>query len=623
MTAEAAPKQDTIPSAPLGTIIKDYFVNVLGQVRILKKIYPGIMHLLIFWGMTLLTLGHIVLLMQMALFLPFALPFPRGNTYLIFETISDYAGLALLAGLGMAAIRRIILKPKYLQSRWDDYYAIIMLALIPLLGYTNEAIRITATNPTWAANSPIGNLTAGWFQNLGLTPQAAANLHLPMVLVHVIFGLIFLGSIPYTKLRHLIFTPLNILFRPRKQNGQISTIHDIDNAELLGVGKIDEFTSGQLLSFDACLRCGRCEDACPATAAGMDYSPRVLIQSLRDHLQNEMITPLAQSNGNPDVFGQDYAWACTTCGACIVKCPAFVNPVDQVVDLRRYQVLTTGQMPNTVGETLRNMERQGNPWGLPPQERGKWMQDLDLPMPEPGQKADVLLFFGCAMAFDERNKKIARSIAKLLDKQKVDYVTLGMDEGCCGETARRMGHEYLFQVMAEQNIEIFNEIEFERIVTPCPHCYNTLKNEYPEFGGEYKVQHLTELLQEQVKDNPPVAKNGHKATFHDPCYLGRYNQVYDSPRELINSTSANFEEMPLHQENSFCCGGGGGQMWLETDAETRINHHRLDQAIETGADTIVTACPYCLTMFEDAVGAKGLNNEIRVLDVTELLLEKE
>ena len=617
MTAEATAKSK--PERP--AYLRDILIEVFGQARILKRAYPGIMHFLIFWGMTLLLVGHIVLLMQMALFLPFALPFPRGNTYLIFETISDFAGLALLAGIIMALVRRLVIRPSYLESRWDDYFALVMLALIPILGYVNGAMRITATQPEWASASPIEYMVAGWLQSWGMTPQQANNLHFPLVLVHVSVGLVLLASIPFTKLRHLIATPLNILLRRRKDSGELDTIEDIENAEILGAGEIQEFESSQLLSFDACLRCGRCESVCPATAAGMDYSPRKLIQTLRDHMQTSLVTPLAASpNGStPDVFGEDYNWACTTCSACVTICPAFINPVDQIVQLRRYQVLTTGKMPKTVGETLRNMERQGNPWGLPPQERGKWFDGIDLKLAEPGKKTDALVFFGCAMAFDERNKKIARKITSLLNELGVDYAALGMDEACCGETARRMGHEYVFQVMAEENIQIFNEFEFDRIVTPCPHCYNTLKNEYKKFGADFEVQHISELLTEQLPAEPAAAKNGHKAVFHDPCYLGRINQVYDAPRQVAGSTSLNSVEMKQSKEDSVCCGGGGGQMWLETSADTRINHLRLEQAVQTGADTILTACPYCLTMFEDAIGAKGLQEQVRVMDITEAI----
>ena len=245
-----------------------------------------------------------------------------------------------------------------------------------------------------------------------------------------------------------------------------------------------------------------------------------------------------------------------------------------------------------------------------------------MPIADPEKNVDVLMFFGCAMAFDERNKKIARSIVELLNQLGVNFAALDMDEGCCGETARRMGHEYLFQVMAEQNIEILNEFKFDKIVTPCPHCFNTLKNEYPQFGGDFQVQHLTEFLDERLKDEPGPGKNGRKVTYHDPCYLGRYNNVFDSPRDLMNKTSLVPVEMKHKKTNSFCCGGGGGQMWLETDAETRINHRRLDEVVESGADLVLTSCPYCLTMFEDAIGAKGLADQVEVLDIAEALIRE-
>lgn len=626
MTAESTTHTSKSPTSKVWVgRTQDFFTQILGQKRVLQKAYPGIMHFLIFWGMTLLLLGHLVLLLQMDLFLPFTLPFPRGTTYLAFETISDVAGIALLIGLSLALFRRLILKPAFLESRWDDYYAIFMLASIPLLGYLNEAIRITATNPEWASRSPIGYLTAGWLQSLGLTSEQAASLHTPFVITHVLFGLVFLVSIPYTKLRHLFITPLNILLRKDRVDGELESIEDIENTDLLGAGSIEEFESWQLRSFDACLQCGRCEAVCPPSSVGMNYSPRKLIQSLRETMQTALVTPSASNRDSRILscaFEEDYCWSCTTCGACLTQCPAFVNPVDQIIDLRRYQVLTTGKMPKTVGETLRNMERQGNPWGLPPQERGKTAAVIGLPIANPEEKVDVLLFLGCAMSFDERNKKIAQTISDLLTSLDINFAVLGMDEGCCGETARRMGHEYLFQMMAEQNIELFKEYQFERIVTPCPHCYNTLKNEYPHFSSNFNVQHITEFLNEYIRAFPQASKNGHLATFHDPCYLGRYNHVFNAPRDLLDATEANIVEMNNAKSNSFCCGGGGGQMWLETDAETRINYQRLKEAVDTGADLIVTACPYCLTMFEDAIGAKGLQETIRVLDVTEALIEE-
>jgi len=371
------------------------------------------------------------------------------------------------------------------------------------------------------------------------------------------------------------------------------------------------------------MRCGRCEETCPASQSGMDYSPRAFIQSLRE----AMLATLVQPNGNgnktlDDFLPEDIAWSCTTCGACMERCPAFIRPIDEIVDLRRYQALTTGKVPKSVADTLRNVERQGNPWGIPAEDRIAWTEGLGVREIMPGEETDVLLFLGCAFAYDERNKKVAKAFVHLLQKAGVDFAILGLDETCCGETARRMGHEYLFQVFAEQNIQAFNAIKFNRIVTQCPHCFNTLKNEYPQMGGDYPVQHYTEYLAELSL--PGVgAPNGNgihgKVAYHDSCYLGRYNQIYTQPRQLLQGARVDLVEMARREENSFCCGGGGGQMWLETDAETRINHRRLNDALEAKSDVVATACPYCLLMFDDAIRSKGVGEQIEVLDIAEVL----
>jgi Fe-S oxidoreductase len=326
---------------------------------------------------------------------------------------------------------------------------------------------------------------------------------------------------------------------------------------------------------------------------------------------------------------EEYPWYCTTCGACLVKCPAFINPVDEVVDLRRYQLLTTGKMPKSVGDTMRNMERQGNPWGMPPENRMAWAEGLNVHELAPGDSTDVLLFTGCAAAFDERNKKVTRAFVKLMQKAGVDFAVLGFDETCCGETARRMGHEYIFQEFAKQNIETFGKVKFNRIVTACPHCFNTLKNEYPQMGGEYKVLHYSELLDELVRaDKLQLSVISHQSlipgrpssiAFHDSCYLGRYNNIYAAPRALLDKAGVNRVEMARKGENSFCCGGGGGGMWLETDANTRINHRRLKDALDVKAEVVATACPYCLLMFDDAIRSKGIGEQIKVMDIAEVL----
>lgn len=606
----------------------DLFVNTVLQVRIWDKAYPGLMHVLIFGGVTIQVLGTIVNLTQMQLFIPLLeLPFPRGTGYLIFELVMDFAGLAILIGVGMALFRRLVLRPKTLESSWDDYYALTMLALIPLVGFTVEGTRFVSISPVWAAWSPVGNLVANLMRAAGMTPDSAANLHRYLVFTHVLLGLAAVASIPFTKLRHLIYTPLNIFFKPGRDSNTLEKIDDIEEAEILGVGKISEFTPNQLLSFDACVHCGRCEEVCPVAFSGMPFSPRTFIQSMRQAMLTTLVNPNGNGQQDEELLGslipEETPWYCTTCGACLDRCPAFVNPIDEIVDLRRYQVLTTGKMPKSVGDVLRNMERQGNPWGMPPEERISWAEGLDVRELTPGDETDVLLFLGCAYAYDERNKKVARAMVRLLKEAQVEFGVLGLDEMCCGETSRRLGNEYLFQMMVEQNLELFASVKFNRIVTACPHCFNTLKNEYPQFGSHYKVQHLTEFLAESPIQDSAFSPNGNdlngRLTFHDSCYLGRYNQVYKEPRQLLNNAKVEPIEMSKKGENSFCCGGGGGQMWMETDPNTRINHRRLNDAIETGADVVATACPYCLLMFDDAIRSKGLGDQIQVMDIAEVM----
>lgn len=607
--------------------IKDFFVYVIGQVRTSQKIYPGIMHLLIFWGVTIQVIGTAINLMQMALFTPFVITVPRGTAYQAYELIMDLAGLAILLVVGMAAFRRVFMRPKTLETRWDDVYALVLLAVIPLVGFTVEATRLISSSPVWQNWSPVGSFWAGILTNLGVTPAIAASIHDFLFWSHAALGLIFLASIPLTKLRHLVFMPLNILSRPERKAGVLSKIENIEEAEILGVGEISEFTPQQLLSFDACVRCGRCEEVCPCTTSGMQYSPRNLIQSLRSTMVETLVTPGGNGAGETMLIGdalpESDAWSCTTCGACIAVCPGFINPVDEVIDLRRYLALTTGEIPKSVADTLRNMERQGNPWGMPPEDRLAWAEGLDVRELAPGESTDVLLFMGCAAAYDDRNKKVARSFISLLQRTDLDFAILGFDEACCGETARRLGHEYLFQVFAEQNIETFNAVKFNRIVTQCPHCYNTLKNEYPQMGGQFQVQHYSELLAELELSPAAAHLNGNGITgqvaIHDSCYLGRYNQIYEQPRQVLNNSQVDLVELPRNTKNSFCCGGGGGQMWMETDPNTRINHRRLDEVLESGANLLATACPYCLIMFDDAIRTKGVGEQVQVMDIAEVL----
>jgi Fe-S oxidoreductase/nitrate reductase gamma subunit len=642
MTTEAIPSGGPQPAGERWTQIKnsfvlvlprvrDFFIHSVLQIRVLKKAYPGIMHALIFWGVTIQVLGTAINLMQMALFVPFVeLSFPRGGLYLAFELVMDLAGVAIILGVLMALFRRMVLKPKNLETRWDDTYALVLLMLIPIVGFTLEATRLIAAAPEWSNWSPIGSMVARLMGSMGMSIEGAENLHFYLFWTHAALGLTLVASIPFTKLRHLVMVPLNVIMHPLRKDGTLEIIDDIEEAETLGVGQVQEFAPHQLLSFDACVRCGRCDDVCPAAISGMPYSPRTFIQSLRDQMISNLVATKGSNGRNgkelAEALPEDIAWSCTTCGACLTSCPAFINPVDEVIDLRRYQVLTSGKMPKSVGDTIRNMERQGNPWGMPAEDRLAWADGLEIRQLVPGDETDVLLFLGCAFAYDDRNKKVAQSFARLLQKAGVDFGILGFDEICCGETARRLGNEYLFQEFAKQNIESLSKIKFNRVVTQCPHCFNTLKNEYPQLGGDFKVQHYTEFLAELSLPWEGAGRNGSSLkgilTYHDSCYLGRYNQIYKEPRGLLDKANVSRVEMSLREENAFCCGGGGGQMWLETDPNTRINHRRLDNVLEAKADIVATACPYCLLMFDDAIRSKGLGEQVQVMDVAEVLAKQ-
>lgn len=606
--------------------LRNLLIDAIGQVRVLRKAYPGVMHALIFWGMTVQIVGTIIALLQMQLFVPFVeLPFPRGNFYLGMELAMDLAGVAIIAGVLMALFRRLVLRPASLPTHWDDLYALGLLLLIPLAGFTTEGLRILAISPPWANWSPIGRATAGLLYRLGLSPEAAWSIHGWSYWIHIGVALLLVASIPFTKMRHLFVTPLNILLRPLRREGVLSTIPDIEEAEVLGASQIAELQPQQLMALDACLQCGRCEELCPANAAGMDFSPRAFIQMLRDQLADHLYSP----NGGEaplfeEAFGPEAAWLCTTCGACVKNCPAFVNPVDEIIELRRAQALMTGSVPNSVGLALRNIERQSNPWGLPASDRMAWADGLDIPVVQPGEAVDVLLFVGCAFAYDDRNKRAVKALIQLLEAAGIDYAVLGEAERCCGETARRLGHEYLFQMLAEENIVTLNDLTFSRLVTQCPHCFNTIKNEYPALGGDFTVLHYTQLLAEIDERLPGTERSTelNDVTYHDSCYLGRYNGIFDAPRALLREAGYPLTEMVDRRNAAMCCGGGGGQMWMETDADTRINNLRLEQATDTQAKLVATACPYCLLMFDDAIRSTGQGDAIQAQDIAEILASR-
>jgi heterodisulfide reductase subunit C len=408
----------------------------------------------------------------------------------------DIGGGMIIAGLLLALARRVFFRPTYLKNRLEDGYTLLLLFTITIIGFFAEAVRFLATQPAWQHWSPIGNLLAQALSGAGVTIGPNAPIHAVLFWTHSVVGFLFVVSLPFTKLRHIVTGPLNIILRPFRPLGELDTIEDLETAEVLGAGEIAQYPSVSLLSFDACTQCGRCEDVCPATISGMPYSPRELIFTL----QASMHSTLMGENGNSSdplldgFIDKEYPWLCTTCGACLHACPLFIDPVSAAIEMRRYLTLSTGEIPGSIGETLMQMERRGNPWGLPREEHAPWARETGIRVLQPGDETDILLFIGCAYGYDSRNQAAGSALSELLQEAGVDFAILGSAEGCCGETARRMGHEHLFQVMVEENMAAFKGVRFNRVVSACAHCFNTLKNEYPHFGADFEVIHHTELL---------------------------------------------------------------------------------------------------------------------------------
>lgn len=601
-----------------------------GHKRTLKEPYPGIMHLFLFWGFIVLLIGTLLIFLQedfTKLF--FNKIFIFGSFYLTFSFFLDLFGLLAIIGVLLALFRRYVLKPKRLDNKFEDGLVLILFFLILITGFINEGLRIASTLPKFERWSFLGWQFSKLFLAIGLSTSSSESLHRFSWWIHAILAFGFIGYISYSRLLHLISSPLNQFFRSFSPKGEIKPILDIENAETFGVAKLSEFTWKQLLDTDACTRCGRCQDNCPAYLSEKPLSPKKVIQDLKNHLVLQGRIPSQKENPEDqnqpiagNVIAEDELWACTTCGACQEACPVFVEVVDKVVDLRRYLVLMESKFAPEVKLFFKNMETNYNPWTIGFATRGDWAKDLKVKILAGDSNVEFLLWIGCAGSFDERNKKVSRSLVNLLEKAEVDFGILGAEEMCCGETARRMGNEYLAQILMQQQIELFNKYGIKKIITYCPHCFNTFKNEYPQFGTNYEVFHHTEFIwdlieKKKLKLNTNVEMS---VVYHDSCYLGRYNNIYDAPRKLLNSIKdTKLFEMKRRKDRSFCCGAGGGRMWMEETLGKRINQMRVDQAVRTNASVLASACPYCLTMLGDGIKEKGVEQLITAFDVAELV----
>ena len=600
----------------------------LAHVRVLKEAYPGIMHLLILWGSVLLILGKIVRLFSY----PVGLTVPPQGVFLYSSFASELGGVLIIVGGCIALYRRYVAKPSRLDTLPDDTLIFGWVFLILLTGYMTKGYRIAiseAGSPAdWAMWSPVGYFFSFAFPTF-MTEAKNEILLWHRALIHTIPAFIFLAYIlvSRSRLQHLWLSPLNIYFRSLKPKGALTPI-DIETAETFGAAKIEDFTWKQLLDVDACTRCGRCQDNCPAYLSDKPLTPKKLVLDLREHLYEVYRIPFlrkpveSRRDMLTDVITEDVIWACTTCRACQEACPVYVEHIDKIVEMRRNLVLEQAKIPETGEAALRCIETRGHSCRGTTLTRTDWTSGLDIKLLSEDSNVDLVYFVGCAAALEDRSMKVAVAVAKVLKAAGVHFAVLGPEETCCGEPARRLGNEYLFQMQAMKNIELLRNYNVKKIVTSCPHCFNTIRNEYPEYEGQFEVIHHTQLIAELLKEGrlKPSSMNGEKLTYHDSCYLGRHNDIYEPPRQILNNISqSRLLEMERSRNNGFCCGGGGGRYWMEERIGKRISEMRIEHVVETGADVVATACPYCLQMFEDAIKAKEVEESLKALDIAELL----
>ncbi len=608
--------------------IRTAVVDILAHRRFLRDLYPGIMHLVIFWGCVILLLaaaidavthyiGHHV----------------TGAPYLWFSLIVDIGGLLILIGIIMAAYRRYIWKPERLNTILDDGIVMALIIVILFTGYLVEGLRQAATeiniHPDWAVWSPGGFVFAKAFA--GMSQDALMFWHRSLWWFHsaLVIGAIIYFGLVFSKLQHIVVSPLNVFFRSLKPKGALTPI-DFESTEQFGVSKIEEFSWKQLLDLDACTSCGRCQDACPAYFSGKALNPKQVILNLKDHLNEVYPVPLlrkpveSRKDMISEVITDEVIWDCTTCRACMQACPVYIEHIDKIIDMRRNLAMERGQLPKDVQNTLKSLGDRGHPWRGTTATRTTWFEGLELQVMAENNNSDMLYWVGCSAALEDRNMSVSRAMAKILQAAGVNCAVLGDEEKCCGDPARRMGDEYLFQTICQNNIEILKAHNVRKILTTCPHCFNSLKYEYPQFGGDFEVIHHTQFIADLIRDGKLKCGilDGRRVAYHDSCYLGRYNDIYQEPRAILRSIGGTTgRELGRSGTRSFCCGGGGGHIWMEEDPGKRVNERRVEEIIQARVDIVATACPYCLTMFEDGVKAKEAEETLRVKDLSELVVE--
>jgi Fe-S oxidoreductase len=611
------------------------FIDLVAQrcqwTNLFKKNRAGIGHAFMAWGF-LLFVVYYVLFIIIASGFGISESMEHNKFYAVYCWIMDIVAPFIMIGALWAIIRRYIIKPPRIkeQRTFEAGFILFTVLVHPITHIGKIATQIAADNPPAGLGiglPPISNWVSSFFTN----PSTITSWHNIWFWSHWVFVIMVLAIIAYTRYMHFPAGIINDVLRNDQQfpKGKLNPI-DIKDPTTFGVSTVSNFTQKQLLDTYACVVCGHCQDVCPAYNTQKKLNPRLIIRDIKTNLltngphlikKEQSVQPLIGDNG-PGSISEEVIWQCTTCGACMENCPMYIEHVPKIIDMRRHLVQMRAQFPPELLVFFENIEQRSNPWGIAPSDRAKWTTDQKVDPFEPG-KTEYLFYVGCAGAFDARNKQVTTSIAHILNTAGVSWGILGKEEKCCGDSMRRLGNEFIFDRLAKENIKMFQEKGIKKIITQCPHCFNTLKNDYQQYGIKLEVYHHSEFINNLIKTGRISIKEKSdlgKTVIHDSCYLGRYNHIYTAPREVITSTNGHLPiEMERNSQRSFCCGAGGGRMWMEENAGKRINLERVQEALKLDVNTVGVCCPYCLTMFEDGIKDEKADARVKVLDIAEIV----
>ena len=614
---------------------------IFGQRKVLQSVSlrdrAGLAHFIIFWGFLSFTTSYLLYIFGDVIWHDFSATLLTDTGVRVFTAYLDILALAFFVVLVWAAVRRWVVRPNRLSfdltQKGESAIILLLIASLMLFTLLTEAFFVAAGGTGPHADALIGRPIGEAFANAGVDGDLANGLHGLFWWLHLGIILGFSLYIPLSKHMHLVAAPISFFTRKLEERGTLPTPDleaALDNEEALGASRIQDFTWKELLDGYACAVCGRCTDSCPANLTGKILSPMHIVENMKEHVIEfgDGVAVGEDDQESKPLIGnwveEEALWDCLTCGACVQECPVGVEHVESIVDMRRFLVMEQASMPETAMGALLSMEQRGHPWRGTTYARTDWAEGLDVPTLADHPDADVLFWVGCTAALEQRSQNIARAMASILKRAGVDFAILGNEETCTGDPARRMGNEYLYQVLAQQNIETMKSYNVKTVVAICPHCFNTIKNEYPHLGGDFDVVHYTEFVNGLIQEGRirPVAEIKTTISYHDSCYLGRHNGIYDAPREIANAIpGVELVEMTRCREKGFCCGAGGGHMWIEESRGPRINHARTEQFFETDAETVGVSCPFCLQMFEEGIGSLDHENRKQAKDLLEVLDE--